>query len=69
MKQITIRHNDSINEIDALEYLRVALVRCKERTGIVIFRDGTRLLFSDRAKGISVLIDPGEPIQRKPQRK
>ena len=56
MKQIQIRYDKDIPDDKAMMYAAAALKGEEQRTGIVTFKDGTVLWFSDRAKNIAITI-------------
>lgn len=57
MKQILIRYDDPITEDEAIEYVRSIFRHDNDRKGLVVFHDGTALLFSDRSKHIAITIE------------
>ena len=56
MKQILIRHTDDVSEEEALHHAYGAIAYCSQRTGVLCFKDGITVIFSDRSKYPSMVV-------------
>ena len=56
MKQILIRYDGPVTEMEAVNYVMNALKHDDARKGLVKFVDGTILVYSDTAKHTAITI-------------
>ena len=56
MKQVLIRYDEPINELEATRYAYNALKHDDVRKGLMKFEDGTMLLYSETAKHIAITL-------------
>ena len=56
MKKIFIRYDDRLTEELVVEYVRTAFRHDSDRKGVIVFTDGVKLSYSDRAKDSAITI-------------